>query len=35
VSSANQRSTMFILLDLVGMKWILKRGWRFSQRFTW
>ncbi len=26
VSSANQRSTMFIQLELVGMKCILKRG---------
>jgi hypothetical protein len=32
VSSANQRSTMFNQLELVGTKWTLKRGWRFSQR---
>jgi Domain of unknown function (DUF3883) len=34
VSSANQRSTMFNQLELVGTKWTLKRGWRFSQRLA-
>ena len=30
--SANQRSTRFIQLDEVGVKWNSKRGWRNSQR---
>ena len=31
VSSPNQRSTKFNQLELVGMKWATKRGWRFNQ----
>jgi hypothetical protein len=34
VSSANQRSTRLSQLELVGVKWRWKRGWRISQFLT-